>query len=98
VEHRAAPPLGPLAVALTARGPALALEVIERSPAPATAAPTSLDDRIIAVLADANALVPFPELRQRCRVRAATLYERLAALTSAGRITKTGNSYRLTGG
>lgn len=98
IEHRAAPPLGPLAVALTARGPALALEVVERAAVPATTAPTSLDDRIIAVLAEANALVPFPELRERCRVRAATLYERLAALGAAGRVTKTGNSYRLTGG
>jgi len=98
VEHRAAPPLGPLAVALTARGPALALEVVERAAAPATAAPTSLDDRIIAVLAEANALVPFPDLRERCRVRAATLYERLAALAAAGRVAKTGNSYRLAGG
>lgn len=98
VEHRAAPPLGPLAVALTARGPALALEVVERAAAPAAAAPTSLDDRIIAVLAEANALLPFPELRERCRVRAATLYERLAALAAAGRVTKTGNSYRLAGG
>lgn len=98
VEHRAAPTLGPLAVALTARGPALALEVIERPAAPATAAPTSLDDRIIAVLAETDALVPFPDLRERCRVRAATLYERLAALAAAGRVAKTGNSYRLTGG
>jgi hypothetical protein len=95
VEHRAAPPLGPLAVTLTQRGPALALEVVERPAEPATTVPASLDDRIIAALADPNAPVPFPELRDRCRVRAATLYERLAALAAAGRIVKAGNSYRL---
>jgi hypothetical protein len=34
----------------------------------------------------------------KCRVRAATLYERLAALTATGRIVKAGNgSYRLVG-
>lgn len=97
VEHRAAPPLGPLAVALTERGPALALEIVDRPAAPATTAPTSLDDRIIAVLADADALVPFPELRERCRVRAATLYEHLGLLVTAGRVAKSGNNYRLAG-
>ena len=98
VEHRAAPPLGPLAVALTARGPALALEVVERAVAVAPAASASLDDRIIAVLTEATGSIPFPELRDRCRVRAATLYEHLAALAAAGRIAKNGNSYRLAGG
>jgi hypothetical protein len=97
VEHRAAPPLGPLAVALTQRGPALALEVVDRPAAPATAATTSLDERIVAVLADANAPVLFADLRERCRVRAATLYERIGVLTAAGRVTKTGDGFRLAG-
>ena len=97
VEHRAAPPLGPMAVALTQRGPALALEVVDR-PAPATAPPSPLDDRIVAALADASGSMPFPELRDRCRVRAATLYQRLAALTAAGRIVKTDTGYRLADG
>ena len=62
VEHRAAPPLGPMAVALAQRGPALALEVVDRpEPAPASAAPSPLDDRIVAALAEANAPMPFPE-------------------------------------
>ena len=51
--------------------------------------PSTLDDRITAVLADIAGAMPFVELRNRCRVRAATLYERLAALTDAGRVVKT---------
>jgi hypothetical protein len=95
VEHRAAPPLGPMAVALTQRGPALALELVERAAAPPTAPRTSLDDRVLAALAEAASPIQFADLRQRCRVRAATLYERLAALSAAGRIAKTGDGYRL---
>ena len=99
VEHRAAPPLGPMAVALAQRGPALALEVVDRpEQAPASAAPSPLDDRIVAALAEANGSMPFPELRERCRVRAATLYQRLAALSAADRIVKTDTGYRLAGG
>ena len=97
VEHRADPPLGPMAVALTQRGPALALEVVDR-PAPATAPPSPLDDRIVAALADTSGSMPFPELRDRCRVRAATLYQRLAALTAAGRVVKTDTGYHLADG
>jgi hypothetical protein len=98
VEHRAAPPLGPMAVALTQRGPALALELVERAAEPETAPHTSLDDRIVATLAEAGSPIQFADLRQRCRVRAATLYERLATLSAAGRIAKTGDGYRLAGG
>jgi hypothetical protein len=95
VEHRAAPPLGPMAVALTQRGPALALELVERAAEPETAPHTSLDDRILAALAEAASPIQFADLRQRCRVRAATLYERLAALSAASRIAKTGDGYCL---
>jgi hypothetical protein len=99
VEHRAAPPLGPMTVALAQRGPALALEVVDRpEQAPASAAPSPLDDRIVAALAEANAPMPFPVLRDRCRVRAATLYQHLAALAAADRIVKTDTGYRLAGG
>jgi hypothetical protein len=99
VEHRAAPPLGPMAVALTQRGPALALEVVDRPEPAAAAAPAAspLDERIIAALAGANGSVPFADLRGHCRVRAATLYEHLAALTAAGRVAKTDTGYRLAG-
>ena len=102
VEHRAAPSLAPIAVALAQRGPALALEVIDppeasTSAQPVAPGPGTLDERIAAVLADIDGAMPFTELRNRCRVRAATLYERLAALSATGRIAKTNAGYCLTG-
>jgi hypothetical protein len=92
VEHRAAAPIPPLSVELAKRGEALALEVVERQ-APVSQQPISLDERITTVLADAGRPLPFPELRSRCCVRAATLYERLAALIAAGSIVKSGDGY-----
>jgi hypothetical protein len=53
--------------------------------------------RITAALTDVNRPLPFAELRARCRVRTATLYERLAALTAAGRLGKSDQGYRLAG-
>ena len=85
IEHRAAPSPKPLSIELAQRGDALALEVADRRE-PADPAPTSLDDRIMAALAQADQPLPFADLRARCRVRTATLYERLSALASAGRI------------
>jgi hypothetical protein len=96
VEHRAAPSAKPMRIELAQRGDALALEVVEH-PATMTPAPTSLDDRVMAALADAERALPFAKLRSRCRVRAATLYQGLAALTAAGRIVKMDDGYRLAG-
>jgi hypothetical protein len=95
VEHRAAPSRKPMKIELAQAGEALALQFVDRSD-PATPVPSSLDERITAALADAASPLPFGELRSRCRVRAATLYERLAALTTRGRITRVGDGgYRL---
>ena len=94
VEHRAAPSPKPIRIELTSRGDALALEVADRRE-PALPAPTTLDDRIMTVLAAADSLLPFTELRPLCRVRTATLYERLAVLTADGRVVKIDDGYRL---
>ena len=97
VEHRAAPSQKPIRIELVEAGEALALRVPDRSE-PATVAPSSLDERIASALADAASPLPFGELRSKCRVRATTLYERLAALTATGRIVKAGDGgYRLVG-
>jgi hypothetical protein len=97
IEHRAAPSQKPMRIELVEAGEALALHVADRSD-PVPPAPSSLDERIASALADAAAPLPFGELRSKCRVRAATLYERLATLTATGRIVKAGNgSYRLVG-
>jgi len=81
VEHRAAPALKPMKIELVASGEALALQLVEHSETEAPA-PSSLDERITAALAAAPSPLLFAELRSNCRVRAATLYERLAALTA----------------
>lgn len=97
VEHRAAPTLKPMKIELVEMGEALALQLVESSETPAPA-PNSLDERITAALAAAASPMPFAELRSNCRVRTATLYERLAALAGAGRIVKTSDGgYRLVG-
>jgi hypothetical protein len=94
VEHRAASSMPPVTLELAHRANALALEVRQPS-TPPTPAPSSLDERITAALTDANRPLPFAELRARCRVRNATLYDRLAALTAAGRIVRAAEGYRL---
>src|SRR5262247_547347 len=94
VEHRAAPALKPMKIELVEVGEALALQIVERSES-AQPVPSSLDERITAALATAASPLPFAELRSRCRVRTATLYERLAALTADGRVVKDGEGYRL---
>ena len=93
VEHPAAASVSPMTIELAQRGEALALEVADRRE-PVAPVPSSLDERIMAALADADQPMPFAELRARCRVRTATLYERLAALVADGRIVKDGDSYR----
>lgn len=95
VEHRAAPALPAITLELVERGHALALEVSERRP-PQMPPPTSLDERITAVLTKTARPVPFLELRGICRVRTASLYQRLAALTATGRLVKSDKGYSLT--
>jgi hypothetical protein len=96
-EHRAAPSMPPITIELAQRGTALALEVVDRRD-PTTPPPSSLDERITATLAGADAALPFAELRACCRVRATTLYERLAVLADTGRVVKTDDGYRLADG
>ena len=94
IEHRAAPSPKPLAIELAQRGEALALEVADRRE-PVTPTPSSLDERILAILAEADQPVPFAELRSRCRVRATSLHERIGVFCAAGRVVKIDGGYRL---
>jgi hypothetical protein len=96
VEHRAAPSMTPITIELAQRGTALALEVVDRRD-PTAPPPSSLDERITATLAGADTALPFADLRACCRVRATTLYERLAVLADTGRVVKTHDGYRLAG-
>ena len=96
VEHRAASAMPSVTLQLAQRANALALEATQPHGEPEpNAEPASVDDRLTAALAAADRPQPFSELRACCRVRAATLYERLAAMTAAGDIIKSAAGYRL---
>lgn len=97
IEHRAAPSPPSIMLELQAHGEALALQLAQPArDAPRT--PGSVDQRIIAALQDAARALTIKELRSRARVRNATLYQRLAALTSAGQLVRTPEGHRLAGG
>ena len=83
-----------MTIELAQRGDALALEVADRRE-PVTPASSSLDERILAILAEADRPVPFAELRSQAKVRAATIHERIGALCVAGHIFKSDGGYRL---
>jgi hypothetical protein len=95
IEHRAAASSPALALELVSRGAALALAVAEKVETPAAAAPSSLDERITQALAAADRPMRPAKLRAICRVRHATLLERLRALTAAGHILHDATGYRL---
>jgi hypothetical protein len=94
IEHRAAPSPPTLTLELQQRASALALAVSQPTH-PATAAPSSVDERITQALAAADHPIPLAELRALCRVRNATLHERLAALTRTGFLVRNSQGYRL---
>lgn len=94
IEHRAAPSPPSITLELHACGNALALQLAQ-PPSKTPPAPSSVDERITAALHDAARPLPINELRSRCRVRNATLYERLTALTRAGHVLRTPDGYRL---
>jgi AAA domain-containing protein len=94
IEHRAASSPPDMTLDLAARGPALALEV-RQSTVSLPPTPCSLDERITAALMNADRTLPIAQLRALCRVRNATLRERLAALTEAGQLVRCADGYRL---
>jgi hypothetical protein len=93
IEHRAAPSAPSIMLELKANGEALALEIAQ-PPSPAPPTSTSVDERITAALQDATRPLTIKQLRSHCRVRNATLYERLASLINAGQVLRTADGYR----
>jgi hypothetical protein len=94
VEHRAAPSLEPIEIELAQRGDALALQL--RAPsAPSDPLPGSADERIKRALTAAGRPMHIAELREHCRMRNATLHERLASLTRSGELQRDAHGYRL---
>jgi len=96
VEHRAAAAIAAVTLELNQADDALALRPLhaDHQTDPDVEA-TSVDQRIAAALADGEQPRTFTELRASCRVRAKTLYQRLAAMTAAGTVAKSANRYRL---
>lgn len=94
IEHRAAPSPPSIMLELKAQGEALALEIAQ-PPSPVAPAISSVDERITTALQDAARALTIKELRPLCRVRNATLYERLASLINAGQVQRTPDGYRL---
>jgi len=94
IEHRAAPSAPSIMLELKAHGEALALEIAQ-PPSPTPPTSTSVDERITAALQDATRPLTIKQLRSHCRVRNATLYERLTSLINAGQVLRTADGYRL---
>ncbi len=96
VEHRAAPSMPPVDLELAQRGESLALEIrASAQSTPETLSPRSVDERIINALRDAQHPLSTSELRALCSVRKSTFYARLEDLTSAGRLLRSPDGYRL---
>jgi hypothetical protein len=96
-QHRSAPALDELPVALCSAGDSLALRVVEPGTVaelPVSSEP-SLGDRILEALRSAPAPLTPRELRDACRVRMARVYQALAELAARGAVTRDGSSYRL---
>ncbi|HEY6726475.1 MAG TPA: AAA family ATPase [Polyangiaceae bacterium] len=98
-EHRSAPALDELPVALCSDGESLALRVVEprmTTPEPTPSSEPSLGDRILdALRCSAEPMTP-RELRDACRVRMARVYQALAELVERRAVTREGSTYRPT--
>jgi hypothetical protein len=98
IEHRAAPSMAGIPLALRDTHGAVALQLIDptaapRDPPPASASPLA---RLEEVLAHSDRPLSLTELRQACRMRTASLCQALATLTTEGRVHKSAAGYALT--
>jgi hypothetical protein len=94
IEHRAAPSPAPIALELTQSGDALALQLRNPTVAAPSAA-SSLDARITQALETAGRPLQLAELREQCRVRNATLHDRLTAMAQVGLLRRDAQGYHL---
>jgi hypothetical protein len=95
IEHRAAPLQSGLPLAWSAVDDALALHIVDATPAAPPPAPSPVE-KLEHVLAQADRPLTLAELRQACRLRTARVCQALAALTAQGRVHKTAAGYQLT--
>ena len=95
VEHRAAPSTPAIELELVSHNESLALQVLTSAAPCVNPTVTSIDERITAALIDASQPLSISQLRPLCRVRKATLCERLAAMTAAGHLHRDADGYRI---
>ena len=95
MEHRAAPSQSGLPLAWSAVDDALALHIVDATPAAPPPAPSPVET-LEHVLAQADRPLTLAELRHACRLRTARVCQALAALTAQGRVHKTVVGYQLT--
>jgi hypothetical protein len=95
IEHRAAPSLTGLPLALRSTDGAVALHLVESAAAASTAPPSPLA-RVEDALVHSDRPLSLTELRQACRMRMASLCQALATLTAEGRVHKSAAGYQLT--
>jgi hypothetical protein len=92
VEHRAAPSPAPMAVALCERAGGVSMTLVAAPPCPEEERAAPPRQRVL------DALTPEPrtvrELRERCRIRTATLCEVLTVLVAEGLATQDDGGYR----
>ncbi len=95
IEHRAAPSLADIPLALRAQDHQLALSVSDSSRSYEPEKPPSPAEKIERVLAQASQPLVFSALKKACRIRTASLCQALAELKHHGRVLKTPHGYRL---
>jgi hypothetical protein len=95
IEHRAAPSISGVPLALRSTDGAVALQLVDATPAPRDT-PSSPIARVEDVLAHSDRPLSLTELRQACRMRTASLCQALATLTTLGRVHKSAAGYALT--
>jgi hypothetical protein len=94
MEHRAAPSQSGLPLAWSAVEDALALHLVDATPAAPPPAPSPVET-LEQVLAQADRPLTLSELRRACRLRTARVCQALATLTAQGRVSKTSVGYQL---
>lgn len=95
IEHRAAPSMSGIPLALHSTDGAVALQLVDPTAAPRDPPPSPLA-RLEEVLAHSDRPLSLTELRQACRMRMASLCQALATLTTQGRVHKSAAGYAVT--
>lgn len=95
IEHRAAPSITGLPLALRGTDGAVALHLVDATAAPHQTPPSPVA-RVEDVLGHSDRPLTLTQLRQACRMRTASLCQALTTLTTQGRLHKSAAGYHLT--